>query len=85
MTGDIKPQEVISIRSNEGSLLIDRNPDSFLNFNMFNPGKRYLVTYQEIDDTLPIPGVAIFTVTRNNGTQEKFYGTGAFEAETPVD
>ena len=81
-----KPQEVIVCEQlTEGELTFSRQADSQINFNMFNPGKRYLVNYEEIEDDLAMPGIAKFTVARNNGDTEEAYGLNVPDPNLPVD
>ena len=72
---NLKPQEVIVCESSDGvELSFTRLPDSQINFNLFEPGKRYLVNYEMIDDTLEMPGIAKFTIGRVDGSKEDMYG-----------
>lgn len=66
----IKPQVVAKLENGALTIL----EDSWLNKNLLKPDTRYLVNIEEIDDSADIPGIAAFTITRNDGTKEQLYG-----------
>ncbi len=65
------PQSLLVVDSDGNAVEM---ADARLNFDQFKPG-RYLIEYKRIDDTTPAPGIAKFTINRNDGTQENLYGT----------
>lgn len=70
----LNPQEIIETGADACDF--EYKPDSRLNFDRFEPNTRYLVTYEKIDDTMNIPGIAQFTINRNDGSKDTIYGLG---------
>lgn len=71
----LNPQEIV-VTNGADPVQFVYWPDSRLNFDKLQPNRRYLVTYEEIDDTMKIPGIAQFTINRNDGSKDKIYGLG---------
>jgi hypothetical protein len=68
---EVTPQTVVVVDESGHTCELT---DARLNFDKFEPG-RYLVNYVRIDDTQAMPGIAKFTIKRNDDTKEELYGT----------